>query len=274
MNAAKLLPISALALASCASPDFTESQIVFGIDQSLDPATGAVVTTGGYELLELGSHGWRTRGYVDREKSCWLERLGLRRGPVRVDHGIATFRGGLLPPEGLAIVGTPEGGEDVVHRGPAWATGDRLTFDARGFAAPRIEPFVMIAPRTELAVAEPPDGELALSGAEDLRVAWTPEGLAHGHESVVVSLRAGDEARGLVELRCFFDEDAGAGLVPGSFLAELAAEAGSGATGKLGIATHRQVTVHARGGWTIYVVATAGRRVQPFTLAHESVAAR
>jgi hypothetical protein len=255
-----------LGAAACSNPPYVQNQIVFGIDQSPDPDTGETVTTAGYEMLELGSRGWRTRGLVDREKSCWVEALDRRLGPVRVEHGEATFRGGLLPPEGLTVVGGPEGSDEVVRPGPSWSTGDVLSFESRGFAAPRIEAFRMPSPPVDLEVTAPEVGTVPVRVAADLRVAWSVGDGAEWPERVAVSLRSEEvEGRGF-EVRCFFDRAAGEGLVPQVVLEVFAAEAGSAARGTLRVAAHAQTTVHAPSGWTVFVVATAGAREQRFEL--------
>jgi len=91
-------------------------------------------------------------------------------------------------------------------------------------------------------------------------------------ENVVVSLTsvpagAAPNAQG-TELRCFFDRNAGTGTIPaqlvGRFYTLLAAP--GAITGRLHVATHQQLTIFAKGGWTVYVVATAEQRDQPFSL--------
>jgi hypothetical protein len=271
MKRVKLLfPLSAAALSSgvlgCSVPSYVDNQIVFGIDQSPDPVSGEMVTSAGYEMLELGSRGWRTRGLVDFDRSCWVERLDHRLGPVRVEHGTAVFRGGHLPAEGLTISAGPAGSEDVTRRGAAWSTGDLLSFESHGFAAPRIETFRMPAPPPDLEVTAPAPGAVAVPTAEDFRVAWSSGEVGPFPERVVVALRT-DEAEGRgSELRCFFDRAAGQGLVPRVVLEALAEEAGPAARGTLRVAAHTQTTVRAPSSWTIYVVATSGAREQRFAL--------
>lgn len=265
-----LLPILLAAGAGCSTHHgYDDNQIVFGISQSVDADTGETVTTAGYDLLELGRSGWRTTGWIDRDRSCWVESLDRRLGRPIVEGGAATFRGGLLPPEGLTVTAaTAAGGDpgDPELRGsPGWRTGDVLTFDARGFAMPRVEGLQMRAPSTDLEITEPPAGELTIDKAADLPVAWSLG--ERGRERVVVSLEIeAEEGRGH-QLRCFFDRFDGQSTIPASLLARLAAAAGEGPhKGHLHMGTHRQVTVQSAGGWVIYVVASVVTREQPFTM--------
>lgn len=247
-----------------------ETSIVFGIDQTKG-TDGKVTTAVGYEMLDLLGHGSISRGVVTDELSCWAETLDDRLGQPHVEGGVAVFRGGLLPSNGIAVVANRT--DDLKLDGAAWANGgDALTFEAKGFAMPDVEPATMHVPSQDLAIASPADAaaEVPVPAAQDLTVAWTPSDPAAPPENVVVSLdavpTATPNARG-AELRCFFDRAAGTGHIPARLLSRFATLLGGGATkGKLRIATHRQLTIFAKGDWTIYVVATAQQREQPFSL--------
>jgi len=253
-----------------------DSEIVFGISQTKS-ADGKVSTSVGYEYLDILDHGWSAVGLVSRGRSCWAEKLDERLGQPRVEGGVATFEGGVLPDKGIAVVANRP--DDLVLDAPAWqAAGDELTFQANGFAMPSVGPYKLRVPATELAVTAPAASaaELAIdgTGTAELELGWTtgPAAVDGPPESVVASLVAVPEgtpdARG-VELRCFFERSAGSGKLPQELVKRFASLVGQGRApikGKLRIATHRQLTIHARGGWTVYVVASVDQREQPFAL--------
>jgi len=252
------------------------NEIVFGISQSKG-ADGTVRSAVGYEFLDVQSRGWSTVGWVSRDRACWAERLDGRLGQPRVEGGVATFQGGALPDKGIAVVANRS--EDLVLDGPAWrAGGDALRFEAKGFAMPNIGPQTLYAPSPELALSKPAApaeeaAELAIDAKAEqgLEIGWTVSEPTTGpRESVVASLVAGDSpaSRG-VELRCFFDRGVGTGTFPQALITRFVGLVGAGTDpikGTLHIATHRQLTIHAAGGWTVYVVATVDQRSQPFAL--------
>lgn len=260
---------------------YSDNEIVFGIEQSKN-ADGKVQTSVGYEFLDVMNHGWNARGFVSAGRSCWAERLDDRLGQPHVDGGVATFQGGALPDKGIAIIANRS--DDLVLDAPAWSKGgDTLTFEARGFAMPNIGPQRITAPSLDLAILGPaaasatpasPEG-VAIDPKKELEITWTAgDGDAPNtlRESVVASLiavpAATPDARG-VELRCFFPRSEGKGQFPKAIMDRFAALVGGGQgpiTGKLRIATHRQLTIFADGGWTVYVVATVDQRTQLFTL--------
>lgn len=264
-------------------PDDKGSEIVFGISQARS-ADGKLSTSVGYEFLDVQGHGWSTVGYLSKGRSCWAERLDARPGQPRVEGGVATFQGAALPDKGIAVIANRA--DDLVLDAPAWrAGGEALTFEARGFAMPNIGPETIHGPSTELALTKPvapaPDGaiaEIAIDARSEqgLEIGWNVTGATAGpRESVVASLVTVPEAaagtplsRG-VELRCFFDRSAGSGTFPQALVARFAGLVGAGTApikGTLRIATHRQLTIHAAGGWTVYVVAAVDQRAQPFAL--------
>jgi hypothetical protein len=279
-----VIGLSLGALAGCHGDDdwdwdsSTDSEIVFGISQSKN-AEGKVSTSVGYEFLDVLDNGWSTIGQITKGRSCWAERLDDRLGQPRVEGGVATFQGGALPDKGIAVVANQP--DDLVLDAPAWQTGgDALTFEAKGFAMPNIGPATIYAPTIELALvspALPTDAapELAIDGkaADPLGIEWTVgEETVGPRETVVAALVVVPEetptARG-VELRCFFDRRAGKGAFPQAMITRftgLVGGAGNPIKGKLRIATHRQLTIHARGGWTVYVVASVDQREQPFAM--------
>ena len=249
---------------------YFDNEIVFGIDQTKG-ADGKVTTSVGYEMLDVQGHGSRARGVATPDLSCWAERLDDRLGQPKVAGGVAKLEGGLLPAGGVAIVANR--GSDLTLPGPAWTNaGDMLTFQAQGFAMPDIDPEQVTMPSQDLALLTPADAKADVPVAldQDLAVTWTP---GDKDENVVASLTAvpaaTPNARG-VELRCFFARSAGTGHFPQDLMRSFADLVGNAAgtpiKGKLSIATHRQLTIFARGGWTVYVVATAEQREQPFTL--------
>jgi len=252
---------------------YSDSEIVFGINQS-KATDGKVTTSVGYEFLDVRDQGWSTRGFVSRDRSCWSEVLDERLGQPRVEGGVAKFEGGLLPAGGVAVVANRA--DDLTLEGPAWTNaGEALTFEAKGFAMPEITPARLVLPSTGLTIVAPADAaaEVGVSLENELEVAWDkgdPSAATATRENVVASIVAVPEgqpdARG-VELRCFFDRSAGSGRFPKKMMDRFVSLMGDGAIkGKLRIATHRQLTILAKGGWTVYVVATADQREQPFTL--------
>jgi hypothetical protein len=277
-RAALLVLLSGAAALGCMDERFGhdrygESSIVFGIDQTKS-AEGKLTTSVGYEMLDLRDHGWSARGFTGADRSCWAERLDDRLGQPRVAGGVATFQGGLLPPNGVAVVANRA--DDLTLDGAAWTNaGESLTFESKGFAMPDIPPSEVQVPSLDLAIVTPADAaaEVPVTIEQELEVGWTPSDKSAPHENVVASLTAvpADQpnARG-VELRCFFDRTAGTGRFPTKLIERFAtlvgAAPGTTLKGKLHIATHRQLTIFADGGWTVYVVATAEQREQPFAL--------
>lgn len=269
-----LLPAAAVTASGCSFDDgygyYTraDSEIVFGISQTKN-AEGKLTTSVGYELLDLGSKGWTARGVVTREKSCWAEKLDDRLGQPKVEGGFATFEGGLLPQNGIAVVANRT--EELKLDAPAWdAPGTALTFTARGFAMPDIPPTRMLVPSTTLAISEPadPSAEIRVQATPELAVAWT-DGETKNAENVVVALQTTPSEPGSrgVELRCFFERSAGKGTFPKVMMDKFVSLAGPGEIkGTLSIATHRQLTIYAKGGWKVYVVATVSQREQPFVI--------
>jgi hypothetical protein len=250
-----------------------DNAIVFGIDET-KTSDGKVTTSVGYEMLDVLGHGSRARGIVTADRSCWSERLDDRLGQPHVAGGVAIFKGGLLPANGIAVLANVA--DDLKLEGAAWTNpGESLTFEAKGFAMPDISPSELVVPSLDLAIATPADAaaEVAVSKAQELEIGWTPSSPEAASENVVASLTAVPEgqpnARG-IELRCFFDRTAGTGRFPQKmmdrFVTLVGAPAGSAIKGKLRIATHRQLTLVAKGGWTVYVVATAEQREQAFAL--------
>jgi len=244
-----------------------DNEIVFGISQAKQ-ADGKVVTTVGYEFLDVMDNGWSTYGFTSRDRSCWAERLDGRAGKPRVEGGVAKFQGGLLPPGGIAVVANRP--DELTLDAPAWSRGgESLTFEARGFAMPEITPERVVVPSTELTVTAPAaDAEVTLDANADLEVSWAPGDASVARETVVGSFvsKGPGGSRG-VELRCFFDRRDGKGVFPRQMVQRFAALAGEGEVkGALSFATHRQLTIFADGGWIVYVVATAEQRTQGFAL--------
>jgi len=249
----------------------SDLEIVFGISQARR-ADGKVVTTAGYEFLDVLQHRWSTYGYVAKDRRCWAEKLDTRLGQPRVEGGVALFKGGLLPAGGVAVVANKA--DDTVLEAPAWERGgDTLTFESKGFAMPDIDPARLRVPSPDLAITAPAgDATVTLTtpATDELEVAWDP-GAAPAEESVVAAFvtEPADGSRG-VELRCFFDRPDGKGRFPKALVdrvASLAGLTGPGEVkGKLRVGTHRQLTILADGGWIVYVVATAPQREQPFVL--------
>lgn len=241
------------------------SGIVFGISQSIDEATGKTVTRAGYEYLELARKGgWATTiADAGEDGVCIFEELDRRVGRPHVgDGGRARFAGSPLPRGGLLVNANED---EPKHEGPAFEPAGTLVFDVdHGFALPNITPIALPSPRTRLEVVAPPPGELALDPSIDLGFEWNADVDELDHPSrVMVALETEEpDGRGK-EVRCFYEDAEGRGAIPSRFISQLG---GSGTRGALQIATHRQVNIYARGGWTVYVVGAVFHREQPFVL--------
>ncbi|MDB4946711.1 MAG: hypothetical protein JWP97_6245 [Labilithrix sp.] len=247
---------------------------MFGIEQS-KAADGSLQTTVGYEYLDLLNHGWNTVGLVGRSASCYAERLDERIGRAHAEGGVATFQGGALPDKGIAVLAN---NDDLVMPAAAWRTGGApLTFAAKGFAMPEISPATVYAPEADLTLTSPADAAaevtLDVKNKTPVTITWDVTAPTDGpRESVVASFVAippGTTGQRGAELRCFFDRQKGSGTFPDElveYFGELVGTGSEPVKGTLHIATHRQLTIYADGGWVVYVVATADQREQPFTL--------
>lgn len=260
------LVLTTVSLTACDDDDdwrryHSDSAILFAIRQTTDATTRKTITTSGYEYLEIGGRGWsQVRSREDDE--CFFEDTSLRLGRTHVEGGIARFIGGKLPAGGIALVANQDG---PTVEGPGWDTGALLTFDVDGFALPPIRTIAFPAPAAALDVAAPEEGELALQRGADLDVAWAPLPANDKGSSVLVALEADDgDGRGRT-VSCFFKKQTSA-KVPGPLIRRLAKTEGAEVKGTLVIATHTQATIRAKGGWTVYAVATTQHREQPFVL--------
>lgn len=270
MKRSIFLLIGATAASACGDGGYPygygwdSSEIVFGIVESTDQATGEATTRAGYEYLGLANKGgWATvLSRSGEDGTCIYEDLDRRIGRPHVgDGGRARWVGGTLPPEGL-VVNANEPDPELAGR--AFVPGKPLAFDIDfGFGLPEIPAVPMHAPRTELTTIEPPAGELSVDAASHLAFAWRSGATPDLPSNVMVALDTEDETGRGAEVRCFFDEKEGRGAVPPALLQRLGA---SGTKGTVRIATHRQVTVIANGGWLVYVVGAIVHREQPFVI--------
>jgi hypothetical protein len=265
-----LAPAIACIVAACGDGypqrGYDDNSIVFGISQKKD-ASGKVETRAGYEFLELANKtGWETHVLFDDNATCIFERLEKRLGKPRVESGAASFTGAALPTNGVAI---PANSDDiVVQEGSGWKTNDVLFFEASGFAMPTVPPQRMRAPAAELTIsAPPPEGELTIKASEDFTVSWTAAA-EEFPSKVMVALETEEPDGRSGEVRCFYNASESSGVVPKLWLTRLLSSipAEQPIKGKVQIATHRQLTLYARGAWTIYVVATTMHREQPFSM--------
>jgi hypothetical protein len=251
----------------------SENAIVFGIHQETN-AEGKPEVTAGYEFLGLANKGgWVTRVSRDGdgEGTCYFERFDHRLGKPRVESGVATFGGGKLPPPGLQILANQPDPAKLDRAG--WANGELLTFDVSGFAMPRIDPVTMKAPSIDLAitaVTPAPTGEgeaasIPLKPADSVGVTWTP--ITDKPARVMISLATEEDGKPSGEVRCFGSGKSGSIIIPAKSVAELfsAVDPAKPIQGRLEIASHGQVTIYARGRWTVYVVATSQHQAKAFT---------
>jgi hypothetical protein len=248
-----------------------ENEIVFGIQQrtvaGADGGAAQKNIAAGYEFLRL-SHkgGWGLSIFKDGdgEGTCYFEDFNKRLGKPHVDNGAATFGGGKLGTPGLQILANQP--DETKQEGTGWSDGDILTFDVSGFAMPRIPTATMNAPREKLAVTSiapaKADGanELSIKSTDTVDVKWTPVDDTSPFSRVMVSLETtpeNDNESG-TQVRCFGSAKSGSALIPAQWVARVfsSVDPAKPIKGKLEIASHRQVTIHARGSWLVYVVAT------------------
>lgn len=247
------------------------SSIVFGISESKDPQTGKTVTKAGHEYLSLANRGGSkvTMAEVSQDDVCIHEALDRRIGRPHVgDGGRARFTGGAIPGDGLVI--DANGPNEPTLDGKAFRGDEALTFGVDfGFALPEVGTVRLPAPNPNLQIDEPADSaELAVDVTKDTTVAWSPslidERLSnHRRERFMVSYETDDEQEHGTNVRCFYDEKDGAGVIPSKWLSLIGPK---GTKGTVTFASHRQVEVFARGGWLIYVVGTVVLREQRFVV--------
>lgn len=240
-----------IAVVSCGRPprQRAENEILFTLTQTAASADAR------WQFLTLDDDGQVQDRWDDE---CYFEPLDERRGELRVEDGVATWKTPLIAHGGI-VLRADEPNAHVDRR--AWNTGDAISFDAHGFAMPEPKPLKFAAPPAELDVIAPIAGEIAV-GAE-LDVLWRPpsgESLAPGTH-VVVQLDSDSDDR----IICFFDADGGQGSIPSGLVDVLRARSRS-KSGTLKIGTHRQVNVPGPDRWYIYVVASHIARSQPFRL--------
>ncbi len=252
---------------------YPANEIVFGIRQRIDPASGESSVTASYEYLGLAHKGgWAASVFRDGDGdgTCYFERYGDRLGHPQVESGVATWTGGKLPAAGLQVLANQA--EPTELAGAGWGTDDMLTFDVSGFAMPRFETVTLRAPRTELeitaispAVAEGAT-ETTLAPTDDVGITWTPTS-RDGWTRVMVTLETDEEDNPGGGVRCFGTSTSGSVVIPAKWVARLfsSVDPAKPIKGRISVASHRQITYLARGGWAAYIVATTLHREQPFT---------
>jgi hypothetical protein len=248
------------------------SSIVFGISETKDAATGKTVTKAGHEYLSLANRGGSkvTMAEVSTDDVCIHEELDHRIGRPNVgDGGRARFSGAAIPGDGLVI--EANGPNEPILEGNAFRGDDPLTFGVDfGFALPEFGSVRLPAPNAHLKIDQPADaGELSLDVTKDGTVAWSPDLIdenvspATRRERFMVSYETDDEQEHGNNVRCFYDEKDGTGVIPAKWLALIGPK---GTKGTITYASHRQVEVFARGNWLIYVVGTIVLREQRFVV--------
>ncbi len=270
--------VVALAMTGCFSDadgwnDGEDSGIVFGVEQRVDPTTGASEVTGGYELLRVGGRGFDVASVDVPGGSCSLEDLAKRRGRGRIDSGRAVFSGGGLPGAGLVVRATDT--EVVRAQGASWKAGDRVNVDIDGFAMPPLRPFSLKLPAPGLAVTAPPATDaITVKATDPITVTWSAADADRDTVMVALSTGASRDATAGIQLRCFFEREAGTATIPRELVASFVNRAstatgaiGGSVTGRFVVASHRQATFAGRGDWIAYVVATSVAREQPFSVA-------
>lgn len=274
-----LVAVSAFAVTACGCDDdgyghryrSNGSSIVFGISESTDPQTGKTVTKAGHEYLTLANRGGSkvTMAEVSHDDVCIHEQLDRRIGRPHVgDGGRARFSGGAIPGDGLVI--DANGPDEPTLDGRAFRGDDPLRFGVDfGFALPEFGTVRLPSPNARLKINQPAESaELAVDVTKDTSIAWSPsiieELVSHRrNERVMVSYETDHEQEHGTNVRCFYDEKDGAGVIPSKWLSLLGPK---GTKGTITFASHRQVEVFARGGWLIYVVGTIVLREQRFVV--------
>jgi hypothetical protein len=246
------------------------SSIVFGISESTD-ANGKTVTKAGHEYLSLANRGGSkmTMAEVSHDDVCIHEVLDRRIGRPHVgDGGRARFIGGKIPGDGLAI--DANGPNEPMLEGPAFWGDDPLTFVVdHGFALPPFGNVALPSPNRRLKIDQPEaSGELSVDVTKDTTVAWSPDIIIEfpktsAHDRFMVSYETDDDQDHGNNVRCFYDEKDGAGVIPSKWLSLIGS---AGTKGTITYASHRQREVFARGGWLIYVVGTIVVREQRFVV--------
>jgi hypothetical protein len=249
-----------------------ENEIVFGIRQRVEPTTGKTELSAGYEFLGLANKGgWVTNVFRDGDGdgTCYFERYDDRLGPLRVESGVATWSGGKLPENGLQVLANQT--EPTKLEAQGWGADDILTFDVTGFAMPRLSAVHMNAPRMDLAitgivpaVAEGAS-EATIKPSDDVGVTWTPTP-RESATRVMVTLETEEEGSAGGGVRCFASSHSGSVVIPAKWVARLfsSVDPAKPIQGHVAVASHKQVTYYAKGGWTAYIVATTEHRAQPF----------
>jgi len=274
-----LAPVVIFALSGCGNYDggyygYSDNEIVFGIRQRVDAASGKPEVSAGYEYLGLAHKGgWVTNVFRDGDGdgTCYFENFGYRLGQPHVESGVAVWTGGKLPEAGLEVLANqPEASK---LDGEGWGPDDMLTFDVSGFAMPRLQSVTMKAPQTELAImtVTPPlagdASELSIKATDDVAVTWAPPASSPATR-VMVTLETENEAgEPGAGVRCFGTSSSGSAVIPSKWVARLfsSVDPEKPIKGHLGVSSHRQTTYHARGNWTVYIVATTEHRAQAFS---------
>ena len=268
-----------VALSACGNYDdgyygYSDNEIVFGIRQRVDAASGKTEVTAGYEFLGLAHKGgWVTNVFRDGdgEGTCYFENFGYRLGQPHVESGVAVWTGGKLPEAGLQVLANQPEASKLEAEG--WGDDDQLTFDVSGFAMPRLHAVTMRAPRTDLAITAITPAlaegasEVSINATDDVAVTWTPPE-SSAATRVMVTLETEDESgEPHAGVRCFGTSSSGGAVIPSKWVARLfsSVDPEKPIKGHIGVASHRQTTYHARGNWTAYIVATTQHREQPFS---------
>jgi hypothetical protein len=243
-----------------------ENQISFTLTQRRDPASGTWTTTGAYEVLNVAGKKRVADAHYNEAAACFVEDVDQRKSLPKAAAGVATYRSAKLP-DGLRIFANAADASMVA--GPAWASGETLTFEANGFGMPAVRDLVMPAPYVELALTAPPIGaSIDLGAGGDFEIAWEPRPDIRDLRGLKVTLAA-DEASGHGSLTCTYRTSVGRGAVPRAWLDKLAALADEDrdrVRGSLRIETSTSGDIDAAGEWWVFVGASAIQLERPFSL--------
>ncbi|MDB4936501.1 MAG: hypothetical protein JWP87_3473 [Labilithrix sp.] len=248
----RFLAMAAPALLVCCSTNPPSSEALFWVQQSLATDTAPARTSAGYELITFDGN-VRQRTVVPSTGECLLEdpstRVGFTPG---VNKGVATFRGGALPADGLRVMPEHVTDHPLVVETQGWQGGERLDFDETGFRGLVKHELTLTAPSSTVEIRSPaPDASkpLHVSLRDELRFEWTP---TDARLLVELQTKKGDERR---MVTCFFEGSDGVGVIAAGGAGMLPTADGVETTGRLSIHTHAQTSVD-EGDWRVYVIAS------------------
>lgn len=215
-------------------------------------------TTAAYELLKVDGKG-QVRQSAPGDGRCFVEAMGTRiTSAPGLNAGVATFRGGALPAEGLRVLPENVATSPAVFHAAGWSGGELLHFEASGFSMPALDDVGLEAPHARLGLRSPALDDattLHVSRTEPFHLEWAPIA-----DTVLARLRT---TKGADEqtLYCFFDGPKGEGTFDAGGIAQLPDVDGVGVKGVFDVTLHAEKATIVD-DWNIIVIADSmqGRR--------------